>query len=371
MSLSAGTARRISGGVVAAVVLAVCVGFVGYAVVERSPVAALSDHWDEFKQGGNGPQESGTRFSGSASTYRYDYWVIAWREFKKEPLLGAGADNFGRAYQKQGQSPQTPRYPHSTELVALEETGLIGTALLFGAFAFAVVAALPALRRGDLAGVAAGAGVLMFAYWLLHGSLDWLWEFPGLSGPAMLGLGVAMASARGLRPDPEGAAAPRVPRGALLAAAACALLIAASVVPPWLAEREQRRGTEMAAQNPEAALKDLDRASRPQPALARAGQGRGNHRAAAGALPGSGAQAARGPGARPGDSGLHLLLGVLASEAGRRREALRLIREARAMAPEDEVTAESLQRLNGGERLDPLEVDRAIQDDMAARIGPQ
>jgi tetratricopeptide (TPR) repeat protein len=370
VSLSAGTARRISGGVVAAVVLAVCVGFVGYAVVERSPIAAVSDHWDEFKQGGNGPQQSGSRFSGSASTYRYDYWVIAWREFKKDPLLGAGADNFGRAYQKQGQSPQTPRYPHSTELVALEETGLIGTALLFGAFAFALVAALPVLRRGDLAGVAAGAGVLMFAYWLLHGSLDWLWEFPGLSGPAMLGLGVAMASARGLRPDPEGAA-PRVPRSALLVAAACSLLIAASVVPPWLAEREQRRGTELAATNPEAALEDLDRASSLNPLSPVPDKAAGIIELRRGRYPEAEVKLQEALDRDPGDSGLHLLLGVLASHAGRQREALRLIGEARAMAPEDEVTQESLQRLKGGERLDPLEVDRAIQADTAARIGPQ
>nr|MBA3264050.1 O-antigen ligase family protein [Thermoleophilaceae bacterium] len=206
VELPAGTARRISGGVVAAVVLIAFAGFVGYWAVERSPIAVVSDHWDEFKQGGAGPQQVSSRFSASASTYRYDYWRIAWREFEKAPLVGAGADNFGRAYQRQGESPQTPRFPHSTELVALAETGLIGTVLLFGAFGAALAASMPALRRADLAGVAAGTGVLMFAYWLVHGSLDWFWEFPGLAGPAMLGLGVAMATARGLREEPAGAA---------------------------------------------------------------------------------------------------------------------------------------------------------------------
>ena len=39
---------------------------------------------------------------------------------------------------------------------------------------------------------------MVFGYWFIHGSLDWLWEFAGLGAPAMalLGLGLAMAVAR-------------------------------------------------------------------------------------------------------------------------------------------------------------------------------
>jgi hypothetical protein len=370
VELPARTARRISGGVVAALVLVACAGFVGYAAVERSPIAVAGDHWDEFKQGGAAPQQVSSRFSASSSTYRFDYWRIAWREFRKAPMVGAGADNFGRAYQKQGESPQTPRYPHSTELVALAETGLIGAVLLFGAFAAALVAALPALRRADLAGVAAGTGVLMFAYWLVHGSLDWLWEFPGLAGPAMLGLGVAMACARGLREEPAVAAA-QVPRRALAVAAACALLVAASVVPPWLSEREQRRGTKIAAQSPDAALDHLDRAASLNPLSPLPDK-------AAGIIElrrqryGEAERKLRAALERdPGDSGLYLLLGVLASNDGRQREGVRLVREAVRMAPLDEVAYESLERAEYGDRLDPLEVDRVIREDVAARIGPE
>jgi tetratricopeptide (TPR) repeat protein len=368
VELPVATARRISAGAVAAVVVVACVGVVGYAVVERSPIATVSDHWNEFKQGGAAPERVSNRFSASSSTYRFDYWRIAWREFERAPLLGAGADNFGRAYQREGESPQTPRYPHSTELVALAETGLIGALLMFGAFAAAVVAALPALRRTDLAGIAAGAGVLMFAYWLAHGSLDWFWEFPGLSGPAMLGLGVAMASARGLGTDP---ARPPASRGVLVVAAACALLVAASVVPPWLAEREQRRGTKIAAQNPDAAIEHLDRAASLNPLSPVPEK-------AAGIIElrrqryGEAERKLRAAMERdPGDSGLHLLLGVLASHAGRQQEAVRLIREASRMAPLDEVAYESLEMAEYGDRLDPLELDRAIQEDVAARIGPE
>jgi tetratricopeptide (TPR) repeat protein len=370
VELPGGTARRISAGVVAAMVVMACVGVAGYAVVERSPIAAVSDHWNEFKQGGAGPERVSSRFSGSSSTYRFDYWRIAWREFERAPLLGAGADNFGRAYQKEGESPQTPRYPHSTPLVALAETGLIGALLMFGAFAAAVVAALPALRRRDLTGVAAGMGVLMFAYWLVHGSLDWFWEFPGLSGPAMLGLGVAMASARGLREEPAGAAA-QVPRSVLAVVAACALLVAASVVPPWLAEREQRRGTKIAAQNPEAAFDHLDRAASLNPLSPVPDKAAGIIELRRQRYEQAERRLRAAMERDPGDSGLYLMLGVLASHDGRQREAVRLIRKASRMAPLDEVAYESLEMAEYGDRLDPLELDRAIQEDVAARIGPE
>ena len=36
---------------------------------------------------------------------------------------------------------------------------------------------------------------MVFAYWVVHGSVDWLWEYPGLGGPAFALLGVAVALA--------------------------------------------------------------------------------------------------------------------------------------------------------------------------------
>ena len=65
-------------------------GHIGYWVAKESPVTAVSNAWDDFKKGGVGPNEgnSTSRFSGSVSTYRYDYWRVAWGEFKDHPLLG-------------------------------------------------------------------------------------------------------------------------------------------------------------------------------------------------------------------------------------------------------------------------------------------
>ena len=372
--ISEGTARRVSGGVVALVVLAVVAGFVGYAVVERSPITAASDGWTEFKEGGSDPVGQSVRLGSGFSTYRYDYWRVAWEEFEKRPILGAGADNFGRAYQVEGESTQTPRFPHSTPLAALSETGLIGTFLMFGAFVAGLVAALPALRRADLAGAAAGTGVLLFGYWLLHSSLDWFWEFPGLAGPAIAGLGIAIGVARSQAEEPatEHSRRPLLSGApAFVIAGACALLLAASVVPPWLAEREQRRGAELASTNPEAALKRFERAADlnplspvPDKAAGVVEIRSGNYAEAERAL--------RSAFERdPDDSGLHLLLGVVASSAGKQDEALRLVTEARRMAPEDEITPRVLAALRRGRRLDPARIDRLIRANVQRQIGPE
>ena len=367
--VSEGRARRISGGVVAAVAVLLLAGLAGYAVVERSPISAAADGWDEFKEGGNSPSDRSGRLAAGFSTYRYDYWKVGWDEFKRAPVLGAGADNFGRAYQVEGESVQTPRYPHSTALVALAETGLVGALLMLGAFAAALVAALPALRRPDLGGAAAGAGALMFGYWFVHGSLDWFWEFPGLAGPALLGLGLAVAVARS-RPEAADARPLLAGRGALALAVAAALLIVASVTPPWLAEREQRRATEIAAVNPAAAVERLDRAADLNPLSPVPYKAAGIIQIRQGSYAAAGRSLRQAFERDRGDSGLFLLLGVLASAEGRDREALRLVSEAKQLAPRDDVTLSALSDLRDGERLDPRQVDEWIREDVRARIGP-
>jgi len=386
------TRRLVSGGVVAAVALVVAAGFVGYWAVERSPITEASDKWNEFKEGGSDPVAS-VRLGTSFATYRYDYWRIAWREFEKRPILGAGGDNFGRAYTKQGESTQTPRYPHSTVMAALSETGLIGAILMLGAFVAGLVAALPALRRGDLGGAVAGTGVLMFLYWFLHGSLDWFWEFPGLVGPGLLGLGLAAAVAASARvraaqeasadeasadePAAEEAPAPEASRPLLsgplpfAVAGVCAVLIAGSVLPAWLSERELRRGTELAASSPEAAIEHFDRAADLNPLSPLPDKATGVVEIRSGNYPAAD-RALRAAFERDTDDpGLHLLLGVVASSAGNRREATRLVSEARRLAPQDEIAPRVLRALRKGRELDPRNVDRLIQANVDRRIGPK
>jgi hypothetical protein len=380
VELPAETARRISAAMVAAVIALGCVGALGYWVVKESPVTAVSNAWDDFKKGGVGPNESNStsRFSGSVSTYRYDYWKVGWSEFKNHPLLGAGGDNFGRAYVQHGKSNQTPRFPHSTFLVALEETGLIGFLLLFGSFAAAMVAALPALRRPSLAAAAAGSGVVMFTYWLAHSSVDWLWEFPGLTGAALLGLGVAIAAARGLAAEAAPAdrgsapARPLLARWPALAAAiACVAAIGVSVVPAWLSAKELRRATEIASTDPNAAIRDLDRAASLNPLSPLPEKAAGIIEIRRGDSAAARRHLLEAFDRDPHDSGLFLFLGAIASEAGHQREAIRLAAEALRLAPTDDTAINFLRRLRDREVIRPRQLDRWIQRDVNYRISPE
>jgi hypothetical protein len=71
--LSERTARRISSGTVVALGAALLLGVAGYAVVERSPLSATSDAWNEFRHGGNSPTGRSNRLTAGFSTYRWDY----------------------------------------------------------------------------------------------------------------------------------------------------------------------------------------------------------------------------------------------------------------------------------------------------------
>src|SRR6202034_770678 len=87
-------------------------------------------------------------------------------------------------------------YRHSVELRTLAETGLIGALLALVGLAAALLAAARALRDADpLARTVCAAALSGFAYWVVHGSFDWFWEFAGLGAPAFALLGIACALA--------------------------------------------------------------------------------------------------------------------------------------------------------------------------------
>jgi Flp pilus assembly protein TadD len=145
--------------------------------------------------------------------------------------------------------------------------------------------------------------------------------------------------------------------------------VALSVVPPWLSAREQRRATEIAAATPDAAVERLERAARlnplspvPDKAAAIIEMRRGRYAAAAAAL-------RKAFERDSGDSGLHLLLGVIESEAGRPLRARQLVAQAHRLAPRDEVVAATLRELGRAGRVDPRSLDRRIQRDVRLRIG--
>jgi hypothetical protein len=363
--LPAVPARRISAAFVVVFALG-CLGTVaGYAVVKGNPVTAASDKWNEFKKGGTEPQFTRSRFSLAVSTYRYDYWRVAWREFTDHPIQGVGVDNFERDYLKHGQSKtQTPKYPHSTELRPLSQTGIVGGALLFGALAAALVAALPSLRRPGLAGAASGAALLAFGYFMVHGALDWLWEFAGLGGPAfaMLGIAAALGSGRPARRRslPGG-------RPAAIGLICLGLVMAAGIGAPWLAERDLHDARKMAGSDPSGALDRLDRSSKLNPLSTIADETAALIELRRMREPDAKAHLREAIKSDPTAPFPYLELGAIASFEGRKDEARRLIRHAHRLAPRDGPTKTALRTVEAGRRVSPERLNRIIREDISVR----
>src|SRR6202042_2050562 len=121
-----------------------------------------------------------------------DFWRVSIDAFKAHPVGGIGMDNFADYYIPRGRSGENPSWPHSLELRLLAMTGIVG-AVLFAVFiVLAFVAAISARRRGPPLGrVIVAAAMLPAIEWLIHGSVDWFWEMPALSGPALGFLAVA------------------------------------------------------------------------------------------------------------------------------------------------------------------------------------
>src|SRR5204862_4695103 len=152
-----------------------------------------------------------------------------------------------------------PRYPHSVELRALSETGAVGTVLLAVALGAALWAALRAMRRRRGVGAAAAAaGVAAFVYWVVHGTIDWFWEFPALGAPAFALLGLSA----GLLPRPAGAPGSALRLSWRVAALAVPVVAAAiSLCLPWLSELDQNKAVRNWRTDSSAAFRSLDTAA--------------------------------------------------------------------------------------------------------------
>jgi O-antigen ligase len=154
--------------------------------------------------------------SGSGRTA---YWTVAWRMVERAPLLGEGAGSFERRWLRERPLPNDARNAHDLYLETLAEVGPLGLALLLVALGTPLWAA----RRvgGPLAAVALAG----YAAWLAHVALDWDWQIPAVTLPA-LACGVALLVLAREGPD-----APLVPRRrAALVVPAAVLLVAALAV---------------------------------------------------------------------------------------------------------------------------------------------
>jgi hypothetical protein len=197
----------------ATIVLALAVGFVAVAAGERR----------------GAPRGATAARFGSVESDRYAYWRVARTVWADHPLRGAGSGSFRVAWLHDRPFAVSAHDAHSLYLETAAELGLVGLALLGLALGAGAIAARQALRADP---VLCAGPVAVAVAWALHAGIDWDWEMPAVTLPALVLFGVLLAAARD-RPAPDrvGYGVPDIrtrvaraarERGALTTAAACA-----------------------------------------------------------------------------------------------------------------------------------------------------
>ena len=247
--------RRLLGILVSTVALGcACAGAI--VATHGDPIAFAKRQWNGFSHQA-GSASGGSHFA-EVGSGRYDFWRVSLDAFVAHPIGGLGQDNFADYYVSRRQTSEDPRWTHSLEMRLLAMNGAIGL-LLFATFLVAaLLAALRTRRRGaPLARAVSGVAVLPLVVWLIHGSVDWFWEVPALSAPA-LGF-LAMACALGRSAAEHETARSSRPAVWLIRGAAALGLVACTIVLgfPYLSVRKVSEASDARATNPTAALADL------------------------------------------------------------------------------------------------------------------
>ncbi|MBV8989454.1 MAG: O-antigen ligase family protein [Solirubrobacterales bacterium] len=249
------------------VVLALGAAIAGALVATHGdPVGFVSRQWHGFSH------ESTNASTGSyfavVGSGRYDIWRVAMNGFLAHPVGGLGQDNFADYYVLHRHTGEEPAWTHSIELRLLTQTGVVGLALFAAFMVLALTSAIRSRRRGsELARAVAGAAMLPLIAWLIHGSIDWFWEIPALSGPALGFLAMAGGLAAAQADERHrGKRLARVPTLAGLLAGTLAVLAAVVVLGlPYLSVREVSIASNIQRSNPNGALSALATASKLNP----------------------------------------------------------------------------------------------------------
>lgn len=322
------------------------------AIALAHPVARAERAWSDLTTDREAAPTT-LHFAAGLGTSRYDVWRIAVQQFLTHPLTGVGSDNYLVGYLRQRRTTEVSRYPESVELRALSETGVVGGVLFGGFLALASLRAIRAARRAAAPGVAL-ACVAGCGYWLFHASVDWFWEYPALTGPALalLALAAVRDPARPAGPPPARAASLRGP-----VAAAATLAAAGALVLPWasvtLTDAAAARAGAGAYSwlGTAASLNPLSE----QPALTAA-----TLAADAGDLGRARRELLAALRRNPYDSYAYLMLGIVDGRAHRLALAGDELAEAHRLSPQDLVVVYAQRRLRVHEPLTVRQIERIL-----------
>jgi hypothetical protein len=241
---------------VACVLAATCV----VLTTVNDPGGVVSRQYDAFTKLQNTANEKTRFLSGGGN--RYDYWRVAVDEFRDEPVRGVGAGSYQFGYFKERRTPEDIRQPHSLELQALAELGVVGGALVL-VFILAVLFGLArrasfARRSPAEAGMVVAAGGI-FLVWLVHTSVDWIHLIPGVTGAALAAAAVLLSPWK--RTAPVAAGSRNIAHRVVVVA--CAVLVVAAAISlgrATLADRHAGDAQAAATSDPARAIAETDKA---------------------------------------------------------------------------------------------------------------
>jgi hypothetical protein len=357
-----GALRRRTLGTLAVVVALAGMGGGLVVISGGHPGSFVSRQWHGFTR--EPTATSDTSHFATVGSGRYDIWRSAIDAFRAHPIGGLGQDNFGDWYLRHRHTYEEPMWTHSLELRLLASTGIVGF-LLFAAFlGAALTAAVRARRRGELSDrMLIGAALLPLGVWLIHGSIDWFWEFPALSGPA-LGF-LAMAGRLGPAVDPSLARAParaRTRTWSVVAGFGGAVALVCAVVVlgvPYLALREISRAETASYTDVNASLADFHTAHRLNPFMSDPGSLGGTVALINGRAQLAGTLFAQATEREPGSWFSWLGRGLAASARGKTATARGYLREAARIDDRQPVVQISLQKVG---TKSPLTIAEALRE---------
>jgi hypothetical protein len=380
ISLHGSAQRRLeragAGLAILALLAGVCAGLIAS---HGKPLARVEHAWSSFANANN--TANGTSRFTTLGSQRVDFWRVALQEFERHPLLGIGQDNFAASYLLYRKTDQEPRWTHSLELRLLTHTGLVG-ALLFGVFLGAVLVGCMRCRRSGTREHAAlvAIALLPLIVWLVHGSIDWLWEFPALSVPALAfagsaaALGLASSSSRPRDEAPvQSPDARSLPAGPGAGALACAGILWVSMLLalglPFLGALKVQRAIAVYPQRPSLAYAELHSASKLMPFddqiyLVGGAIGLNLEQTAT-------ARAWLAEAQRHDKQGwlAPFLLGLIEGEEGHTARARAALLRARVLNPSEPIVAEALARLRTARPMTFLEAQRMLASRSEVRFG--
>lgn len=354
--------NRIGAGLALAATLASIA--VGLIAVHGDPLGRVETAWHSFTAAES--TDSGYSHFSTLANNRSDFWRVALHEFSLHPLTGIGQDNFATSYTRLRHTREKPRWVHSIELRLLTDTGLIGV-LLFALFGLAALLAALRGRSGRPERVTAGILLLPLVVWLVHGSIDWFWEYPVLSVPALAFAGAATAVRRPPRPAPP-IASPRQRRFAAAWWTGAALLGAGALVAlaiPFVAARRVQKAIAVWPEQPAQAYSELRSASDLMPFDAQIYLVGGAIALNMGEDGEARAWLVKAEGREDEGWLAPFLLGVIDGEQHRRAEGRTQLLRARRLNPREPAIAEALERIGGRHPLTFVEAQILLSPHIA------